>query len=166
MGSIFRKGSQQSGQSTGSSNDLNAASSQLIHEGEKLRTPAFSQLGQFLTGGRMPVALTGGIGTNEQELSSARHSIMAGGMRGGQLRTALAQLPLQRLQSRDAMRSGLFNTALGAGIGSFSAGAGGMANAAQNLNSLGQQRMMQNQNAKSGIGSGIGALMKGAKGMM
>lgn len=159
MGSIFRKGSSQTGQSTASSNDLNAASTGLIKQGDPLRTQAFGQLGDFLKSGQLPSAMTGGIGTNEQELAAAKQGILRSGVRGGQMRTSLAQLPLQRLQMRDSLRSGAFDTALSAGLGSFNAGSSGMQGAANNLNVLGAQRMQQNKEAKQGIGKAAGSLM-------
>ena len=156
MGSVFRKGSQQTGQSTGSSNSLNNSSERLIAEGQPLRTQTFGQLGGFLNSGQLPSAMTGGIGTNEQELAAAKDAIMRTGVRGGQMRQSLAQLPLQRLQMRDSLRSGAFDTALSAGLGSFNAGSQGMQGAASNLNSLGAQRMQQNKEAKQGAGQAIG----------
>ena len=156
MGSVFRKGSKETGQSAGSSNALQAASADMINQGRPLRTEAFGQLGGFLKSGQLPSALTGGIGTNEQELAAAKAGILRSGVRGGQMRQSLAQLPLQRLQMRDSLRSGAFDTALSAGLGSFNAGSSGMQGAASNLNSLGSQRMQQNKEAKQGAGKVLG----------
>lgn len=158
MGSVFRKGSRQSGQSTGSSNQLDAAGAAIIKQGDPLRSAAYGQLGNFLNTGQLPSAMTGDIGQQEQELASAKQGILNTGTRGGQLRTALAQLPLNRLAMRDQLRHGTFDSALAAGLGSFSAGGTAMGNAAANLNSLGQQRMAQNQQAKQGIGQAGGML--------
>ncbi len=159
MGSVFRKGSEQTGQSTGYSNELASAGLGLIRGGAPLRSGTYGQLGEFLKSGRLPSAMTGTIGQQEQEMASAKQSILNSGARGGQLRTGLAQLPLQRLQMRDALRSDVFNTALGAGQGSFSQGSSTTGAAAANLNSLGQGRIAQNQAAKSAMGGGAGALM-------
>ena len=159
MGSIFRKGSEQSGQSTGSSNSLNNSAQRLIAQGDPLRSQSFGQLGNFLQTGQLPSAMTGGIGTNEQELAAAKQGILRSGVRGGQMRSSLAQLPLQRLQMRDSLRSGAFDTALSAGLGSFNAGSSGMQGAASNLNVLGAQRMQQNKEAKQGIGKAAGGAM-------
>lgn len=156
MGSVFRKGSSQTGQSTASSNTLNAAAEGLINQGDPLRKESFGQLGDFLKTGQLPSAMTGGIGTNEQELAAAKQGILRSGVRGGQMRTGLAQLPLQRLQMRDSLRSGAFDTALSAGLGSFNAGSSGMQGAASNLNVLGAQRMQQNKEAKQGAGKVLG----------
>ena len=156
MGSVFRKGSKETGQSSGSSNALQGASADMINQGQPLRTEAFGQLGGFLKSGQLPSALTGGIGANEQELASAKDAILRTGVRGGQMRQSLAQLPLQRLQMRDALRSGAFDTALSAGLGSFNAASQGMQGAASNLNTLGAQRMQQNKEAKQGAGQAVG----------
>ena len=156
MGSVLRKGSQQTGQATGSANKLNDASQAMIEQGAPLRGAAFGQLGGFLNSGQLPSAMTGGIGTNEQELAAAKQGILRSGVRGGQMRQGLAQLPLQRLQMRDALRSGAFDTALSAGLGSFNAGSGGMQGAATTLSNLGAQRMQQNKEAKQGAGQMAG----------
>jgi len=160
MGSVFRKGSQQTGQATGSANKLNDASQRMIEQGAPLRGAAFGQLGGFLNSGQLPSAMTGGIGGNEQELASAKDAIMRSGVRGGQMRQSLAQLPLQRLQMRDALRGGAFDTALSAGLGSFNAGSGGMQGAANTLSNLGAQRMQQNKEAKQGAGQAAGTIGK------
>ena len=159
MGSVFRKGSAQTGQSTGYSNILAREAIRLMREGTPLRQQAFGQLGNFLQSGRLPSAMTGAIGQQEQEMASARRAILNSGVRCGQLRTELAQLPLQRLQMRDALRSDVFNAALSAGLGSFSQGGNAMGMSAANLNSLGQGRIAQNQAAKSMLGGGAGALL-------
>ena len=165
MGSVFRKGSQQTGQATGSANKLSDASQAMIEQGAPLRGAAFGQLGGFLNSGQLPSAMTGGIGTNEQELAAAKQGILRSGVRGGQMRQSLAQLPLQRLQMRDALRGGAFDTALSAGLGSFSAGSQGMQGAANTLSNLGAQRMQQNKEAKQGAGQMAGTGGKMAMGM-
>ena len=162
MGSIFRKGSADTSRSSRSSEALSEAGAEMLRQGAPLRSATYGQLGGFLKTGRIPGALTGDIGTQEQELASARQGILNSGVRGGQLRTDLAQLPLNRLAMRDQLRSSVFNTALGAGQNSYSTAAGGMGTAASNLNSLGQGRIAQNQLAKQGIGTMGGQ----AKGMM
>lgn len=156
MGSTFRKGSAQTGQSAGSSSALDAMSAQILRQGAKLRDPAFEQLAGFLNTGQIPAALTGSIGTQEQELATAKRGIEESGARGGQLRTALAQLPLERLGMRDKLRSGIFDTALNVGMGSAQSGIAGMGQAAANLNSLGAQRIQQNQMFQQGLGNAVG----------
>ena len=136
----------------------------MIEQGAPLRGAAFGQLGGFLNSGQLPSAMTGGIGTNEQELAAAKQGILRSGVRGGQMRQSLAQLPLQRLQMRDALRGGAFDTALSAGLGSFTAGSGGMQAAANTLSNLGAQRMQQNKEAKQGAGQAAGTLGKMAMG--
>lgn len=164
MGSTFRKGSRESGQAGGSAGQLDAMSAQILREGGALRTPAFGQLAGFLNTGTIPMALTGGIGAQEQELAAARRSILESGARGGQLRQALAELPLQRLGMRDQLRSNIFGMALNAGLGSANAGIQGMASAQNTLNSLGQQRIQQNNAFQQGVGQigglGLGMLAK------
>ena len=100
-------------------------------------------------------------------------------IQGGLQRTGLLQQDLLRQEQRDVDRSGirraLFGGAADAGTGGLALafqglgqGMAGTAQAAQNLNSLGAQRIQQNQLAQQGIGQilgkGIGGAMGGAPG--
>ena len=156
MGSAFRKGSAQSGQSTGSSSKLDQLSAAILEQGGKIRDPIFGQLAEFVKGGNIPIGMTGAISTQEQELGTAKRGILESGVRGGQMRTALAQLPLERLGMRDQLRSSIYRMALDTAMGSANAGISGMGTAATNLNSLGQQRIQQNQALQQGIGQMAG----------
>lgn len=175
MGSTFRKGSEQTGQSAGMSNEQGAIASRLLNESQPLRTSSLNQLTNFMDTGKIPMALNvnmaGDIGTQEQELASARNQILDTGVRGGQMTTALAQLPVQRLQARDAVRANYENTlreslfGTGASMGIVQApqvGFGGMSAAASNLNSLGEQRQKQNAQFQQGMGQMIGKAVAGS----
>ncbi len=179
MGSVFRKGSEQSGQSQA----LSGQQAQMANEMFGSAKPAIDRLlgmnTEMLRGDGLPAGLKSTVGLGapiaqqEQELSAAKRSILDTAPRGGLQQRALMDLPIQRLLGRDLMsaqqraiddqtRSSLFSTAMSAATGMPQQAMGGISGAASNLNSLGQQRIGQNQQALSGTGSMIGALGKGA----
>ena len=157
MGSTFRKGSKESGQSGGISNLMSGQGGELADLALSLFRPAAGQLKGFLEGGAIPQALTGAIGTQEQELASAKQGILASGARGGQLNRSLTELPMRRLMMRDQLRGDIFNTALGLGGNLGSLGFGAQGNAAANLNALGAQRQQQNMAFQGGLGQLVGS---------
>lgn len=183
MGSIFRKGSEQSGQSQALSRDQAWMANDLYGKTSPLRTNSTQQLNYFLENGVIPKALQSTVGLGvpiaqqEAELANAKRGIMDTMPRGGLQQRALMELPLQRLLQRDmfsanraqiddATKQNLFSTALNTGFGQGSAAMGQIGSAAGNLNSLGQQRMGQNASAQQGIGKLLGAAAGAAGGYM
>lgn len=179
MGSVFRKGSEQTGQSAGMSQQQAGMANALFQQTAPLRDQAGWQLNDFMQTGDIPGKLKSTVGLGvpiaqqEAELSAAKRGIMDTMPRGGLQQRALMELPLQRLLQRDmlsanrnqiddATRQNLFSTAINTGFGTGGSSMGQLGAAAGNLNSLGQQRMGQNQQALSGTGSLVGALGKGA----
>lgn len=156
MGNAFRKGSRQSRQSNRISNELDVQSTNLLGAGSKLRAPAFAQLQQGVKTGQLPMAMTGDIGLQEHEFAQQKNEILDNGVRGGQMKAALAQLPLERLSGRDQLRAKMFETALNAVQGSSAAAVQAETTSAQNLNSLGAQRIQQNQGLFSFLSPKLG----------
>jgi hypothetical protein len=178
MGSTFRKGSESSGQSSALSNTQAAMAQQLFDESTPLRQAGNWYLNNFLVNQQTPEILksTVGIGVplaqQAQELGAARNQILNTTARGGLQQRMLMELPIQRMlnndllqaQARgidDATRQNLFSTATNIGQGSPVSAMTGLAGAAGNLNSLGQQRIGQNQLFQSGMGQLGGAIGKG-----
>jgi hypothetical protein len=188
MGSIFRKGSEQTGQSQAMSHEQAMLARQqagmatsLFEDTNGIRSRIFGSLAEALGRGQLPTQLRSTVGLGvpimqqEQELAAAKRGIMDTMPRGGLQQRALMELPIQRLLQRDvfaaqrraiddASRMNLYNLAAGIATGSPQTAMGGLANAASgiagsaaNLNSLGQQRMAQNQAAQQGIGKALGA---------
>lgn len=183
MGSIFRKGSEQSGQSQALSNQQGAMANQLFGQSQGIRDRIFGGMNQFLGEGVMPSVLKSTVGLGvpiaqqEAELANARRGIMDSMPRGGLQQRALMELPLQRLLQRDmlaanrnaiddATRQNLFSMAGGMATGVPQQAMAGLSNAAGNLNSLGQQRMGQNYQAQQGIGKALGSAASLAGGYM
>lgn len=182
MGSIFRKGSEQSGQSQAISNQQAGLANALAESTGGLRADSIYHLGNFTRNGVMPSFLKSTVGLGvpiqqqEAELANAKRGIMDSLPRGGLQQRALMELPLQRLLQRDmfaanrnaiddATRQNLFSAATNIGFGQGGAAMNGMGAAAGNLNSLGQQRMGQNYQAQQGIGKLIGSAAGAAMGM-
>ena len=205
MGSVFRKGSSESGQSSALSNTQAQIAGQLNEETTPLRQAFFSDFGNFLglarrptftnvqepifdpaqgllTGyqsvqrqgpdewvsdptlaGKLPTALPGNLGLQEQELASAKNYILQNTPRGGLQQRVLAELPLQRLAMRDALRGEVYNTALGATLGQAPVALQGLGSAASNLNNLGAQRIQQNMAFQGGLGSLLGTAIGAGK---
>jgi hypothetical protein len=183
MGSIFRKGSEQTGQSQAISNDQAWMARQMYDSTEGLRAAGIDRMRNFQETGNLPQQLRSTVGLGvpiaqqEAELGNARRGILDSMPRGGLQQRALMELPLQRLLQRDMLaanraqiddvtRQNLFSTALNTGMGAPSQSMGAMNAAAGNLNSLGQQRMGQNQSAQQGIGKLIGSAAGAAGGYM
>lgn len=208
MGSIFRKGSSQSGQSEALSQqqaDIARRQTALAEDQARitrpLRTGTANALSGFLQAGVMPsfldlaptvqplAALS--LPGLESEQQLLRNRLIAQGNRGGLLQQQLAQAALTgglqrtelmqqdvlRQQQRDVDRSGIARTLFGGaadmGTGGLAlafqglnAGMAGMGNAAGNLNTLGAQRITQNQIAQQGIGQLLGKAAGAAGGAM
>jgi hypothetical protein len=204
MGSIFRKGSSQSGQSEAlSQQQADIARRQVALAEEQagitkpLRTGTANTLSGFLQSGVTPSFLD--LPQNVQPLAALslpgleseqqvlRNRLISQGSRGGLLQQQLAQSAIQggiqrsglqqqdllRQEQRDVDRSGIARTLFGGaadlGTGGLSlafqglnSGMTGTAQAAQNLNQLGFQRIQQNQIAQQGIGQLLGKAMSGA----
>lgn len=173
MGSMFRKGSEQSGQSQGLSAEQGWMARQLYDSTEGLRAAGIDRMRNFQETGNLPQQLRSTVGLGvpiaqqEAELGAARRGIMDSMPRGGLQQRALMELPLQRMLQRDmfsanraqiddATRQNLFSTALNTGMGSPSQAMGGMNAAAGNLSGLGQQRIQQNTTGLQGTGQMIG----------
>lgn len=163
MGSVFRKGSKETGQSAGLSTGQGEMANKLFSQTDPLRTEAFGQLSSMLKGGT-PSFLVGPTQDASAQIAQLGRQIQESGVRGGQLRRSMALLPMQRMGMLDTLRSGAFDSALNAGMGGANSALGGLASAAGNLNSLGQQRQLQNMQFQQGLGglagSGVGAMMK------
>lgn len=174
MGSIFRKGSEQTGQSSALSNQQAHMANQMFGGTTGIRDRIFGGMDQFLGEGVMPSVLRSTVGLGvpiaqqEAEMSTARRGIMDSMPRGGLQQRALMELPLQRLLQRDmlaanrnaiddATRQNLFSMASGIATGVPQQAMAGVQGAAGNLNSLGQQRMSQNASAQQGIGKALGS---------
>jgi hypothetical protein len=137
----------------------------IVKQSRNVSGPAFMQMGEFMNTGRMPVGMTGEIGAQEQELAAAKRDIQETGVRGGQMKTALAQLPLERLGMRDQMRSKMFELAVNSSLGASGQGFSAQGAAASNLNTLGAQRIQQNQSLVGMGGQGAGMLAGAAAAM-
>lgn len=149
-------------------------------------TPGFLDLNPTV----QPLAALG-LGQVGSEQQLLRNTLLAQGNRGGQLqqqlgnaaiqgglqRTGLMQQDLLRQQARDEQRTGIRQTLFGGasdmGTGGLAMafqglgqGMAGLGNAASNLNSLGAQRIQQNQAAQQGIGQLLGKVVGGAAGGM
>lgn len=202
MGSMFRKGSEQSGQSQALSQeqamlarhmqglaDRQMGMSEGLFADTKPMRDRFLGIGtELMRGDGLPSFLKSTVGLGvpimqqEQELAAAKRGIMDSMPRGGLQQRALMELPIQRLLQRDVMaaqrnaiddatRQNLFGnvmqfatgspqTALGGASGAMSGAGGamtGLGGASANLNSLGQQRIAQNQQAQQGIGKALGS---------
>jgi hypothetical protein len=174
MGSIFRKGSEQSGQSQALSAEQGWMARQLYDSTEGLRAAGIDRMRNFQETGNLPQQLRSTVGLGvpiaqqEAELGAARRGILDSMPRGGLQQRALMELPLQRLLQRDmlaanrnaiddATRQNLFSTALNVGQGAPVQAMGGLGNAADNLKDLGAQRISQNYQAQQGLGKLGGA---------
>lgn len=174
MGSIFRKGSEQSGQSQALSGQQGQIAMDMYGRSKPVIDRLFGMNTEMMRGEGLPefmkstVGLGVPIAKQEAELANARRGIMDTMPRGGLQQRALMELPLQRLLQRDmlaanrnaiddASRQNLFSTAIGAATGMPLQALGGLQGAAGNLNSLGQQRMNQNYQAQQGIGKALGS---------
>ena len=265
MGSTFRKGSSQSGQSQGVSQEMVDMSRQLFDQTKPLRTSGIAGLQGFADTGALPAglrfdqtynpvsrptvpystvpfqsvpfqkvgpeALTGTIQDAASEESMMRQGALDSGVRGGALGNTLFQANLRRRMmvdafraqeaqkeqafnlgeatrgrdfnlgeatgarnfnvgeagaSRDfavgeagaardfglsqklaeqAKRSELFNAIIGTGFGEAPTALQGMGAAAGNLNTLGAQRIQQNQAFQGGAGQLTGAALGAMKAM-
>jgi hypothetical protein len=181
MGSIFRKGSEQSGQSGALSGEQAWMAKDLFNGTAGLRAAGIDRMRNFQETGNLPQQLRSTVGLGipiaqqEAELANAKRGILDTMPRGGLQQRALMELPLQRLLQRDmfsanraqiddATKQNLFSTALNTGFGQGSAAMGQLGSAAGNLNSLGQQRIQQNQTGLQGAGQTIGkGLMAASK---
>jgi hypothetical protein len=174
MGSIFRKGSEQTGQSSALSNQQAAMASELFGNTQGVRDRIFGGMSEFLGEGKMPSVLRSTVGLGvpiaqqEAEMSTARRGIVDSMPRGGLQQRALMELPLQRLLQRDMLaanrnaiddktRQNLFSMAAGISTGTPQTAMAGLDGAADNLFKLGGQRMAQNQSAQQGIGKALGS---------
>lgn len=183
MGSIFRKGSEQSGQSQALSGQQGQIAMDMYGRSKPMIDRLFGMNTEMMRGEGLPqfmrstVGLGVPIAQQEAELANARRGIMDSMPRGGLQQRALMELPLQRLLQRDmlaanrnaiddASRMGLFNTAISTATGMPQQAMGGLGMAAGNLNSLGQQRIAQNQSAQQGIGKALGSAASLAGGYM
>lgn len=183
MGSIFRKGSEQTGQSTALSNQQAGMANQLFGGTQGIRDRIFGGMSEFLGEGKMPTILKSTVGLGvpiaqqEAEMSTARRGILDAMPRGGLQQRALMELPLQRLLQRDmlsanrnaiddATRQNLFSMANSMATGAPQAAMSGLGSAAGNLNSLGVQRMSQNASAQQGIGKALGSAASMGAGYM
>lgn len=117
----------------------------------------------------------------ESERNLLRQRLLGSGTRGGQLQQQLFQADLQgglqrtglmqqdalRQEQRDVDRSGIRRSLFGAagdmgtgglalGIQAMQSGMGGVGQAAGNVNSLGQQRIMENMALQQGLGNFAG----------
>jgi hypothetical protein len=179
MGSVFRKGSEQSGQSQALSGQQAQMANQMFGSAKPMIDRLFGMNTEMLRGDGLPAGLRSTVGLGvpiaqqEAELATAKRGIMDSMPRGGLQQRALMELPLQRLLQRDMLsanrnaiddstRQNLFSTAMSAATGMPQQAMGGIGSAAGNLNSLGQQRIGQNQQALQGTGQLIGQLGKGA----
>lgn len=205
-GSTFRKGSKESGQSGGLSQeqaDIARRQMALAEQEAAITRPMRAQTAgifeNFLASGETPAfldlnktvsplaALSLPDLQNQQAIINKQ--LMAQGNRGGQLQQMLSQNALQgglqrtglmqqdvlRQEQRDVDRSQiarmLFGGAADAGTGGLALAFQGMGQSSQgiggaagNLNTLGGQRIQQNQKFLEGLGqmfgTGAGALMK------
>ena len=150
MGSTFRKGSEQSGQSGGLSNLM----AQYASGAAKTGSTAYGQLGDFLKNGQLPpsLSLTGPLQDLAGQQATANQGILDTGARGGQLNSLLANNVLQGQMARQSMSSNLRTQLFGQALGGSSVGLGGLGNAAGNLTNLGGQRIAQNNLFQSGLG--------------
>ena len=183
MGSMFRKGSEQSGQSQALSNQQGAMANQLFGQSQGIRDRIFGGMNQFLGDGVMPSVLKSTVGLGvpmaqqEAELANAKRGIMDSMPRGGLQQRALMELPLQRLLQRDMFaanrnaiddgtRQNLFSMAGGMATGVPQQAMRGLDSAADNLSRLGAQRMNQNYQAQQGIGKLLGSAASAGMGAM
>jgi hypothetical protein len=174
MGSIFRKGSEQTGQSGALSNMQGYMAQALFDKTNPLRINSTQQLNYFLENGVIPKALQSTVGLGvpiaqqEAELATAKRGIMDSLPRGGLQQRALMELPLQRLLQRDmftanrnaiddATRQNFYHNAVGTAMGAPAQAISGISSAAGNLKDLGAQRMNQNYQAQQGIGKTLGS---------
>lgn len=159
MGSTFRKGSEQSGQSTGISNNL----AQYATAPARTGSLAYGQLGKFLTSGQLPdsLSLTGPLQDIAGQQHTANQSLLDTGARGGFLQSLLANNVLQGQLARQSLQSQIQNQLFGQALGGSPIGLGGLGNAAGNLTNLGGQRIAQNQAFQGGLGQLAGAAGKG-----
>lgn len=183
MGSIFRKGSEQSGQSQALSGQQGQIANDMYGRSKPLIDRLFGMNTEMMRGEGLPdfmkstVGLGVPIAQQEAELATAKRGIMDSMPRGGLQQRALMELPLQRLLQRDmlaanrnaiddASRQNLFSTAIGTATGMPVQAIGGLSSAAGNLSGLGQQRMAQNQSAQQGIGKLLGSAATAGMGAM
>lgn len=183
MGSIFRKGSEQSGQSQALSGQQGQIAMDMYGRSKPLIDRLFGMNTEMMRGEGLPAFMKSTVGLGvpiaqqEAELATARRGIMDSMPRGGLQQRALMELPLQRLLQRDmlaanrnaiddATRQNLFSMGVSTATGMPQQAIGGLSQAAGNLNSLGQQRIAQNQSAQQGIGKAIGSAAGLAGGYM
>ena len=162
MGSVFRKGSEQSGQSTGLSNNMGAWGSRAATPGIQ----AYDQLGTFLKNGQLPpsLSLTGPLQDIAGQQQTANQQLLDTGARGGQLNSGLMNNVLQGQLGRQSMMSNLQQNLFGQALGGVPVGLGGMGGAAGNLTNLGGQRIAQNNAFQGGLGQLTGKLFSLGKG--
>ena len=120
-----------------------------------LRKGGVAQFEELLAGGT-PRFLTGPIQAQEQGLSLAQERILNTGIKGGQLRDKLADLQIQRLLGRDAIRSEAFNTGVGLGFGQAPVAIQGLGQAAQTQSQLGLELGAQEQQRREATKGGLG----------
>lgn len=159
MGSIFRKGSQQTGQATGIDQAVAQRSADLWNVfGPQLTAQAST--------GQLPVPFEQILGQGAQELgtegSAARQSILDTGTRGGALQSALTNVQSNRMQALDKLRAQIGGSLYGTGVQAAVNPAGALGAAGQ-LGTLGAGRIAENQRAQQGIGQIGGKLL--SKGM-
>lgn len=160
MGSTFRKGSEQTGQSSGLANQLGFYAQAPGNTGNT----AYNQLGAFLRNGRLPksLSLTGPLQDIGHQQATANQGILDTGARGGNLQSQLSNNILQGQMGRQSMISNLQQQLFGQALGGTGVAMGGLGNASQILSNLGQQRMQQNQMFQGGLGQLGGAAGKAA----
>lgn len=183
MGSMFRKGSEQTGQSTALSNAQGQIAQEMYGRSKPVIDRLFGMNTEMMRGEGLPqfmkstVGLGVPIAQQEAEMATARRGILDSMPRGGLQQRALMELPLQRLLQRDmlqanrnaiddATRQNLFSTAISTATGMPQQALGGLSNAADNLSKLGAQRMTQNYQAQQGIGKLLGSAASAGMGAM
>jgi hypothetical protein len=160
MGSIFRKGAKETGQSSGMSNNMGWMADQLFNQTGPLRKQTFGDLSSMLKGGT-PSFLVGPTQNASSQIAQLGRQMQESGIRGGQLRQGMAMLPMQRMGLLDQIRSSGFDKALSAGMTGATSAFSGMDSAARNLNELGQQRQLENYRVQQGLGGLTTAAVKG-----
>jgi hypothetical protein len=153
MGSIFRKGSEQTGQSQAMSHEMadlarrQAGMAEGLFGDTKATRDRFIGIGtELMRGDGLPSFLKSTVGLGvpimqqEQELSAAKRGILDTMPRGGLQQRALMELPIQRLLQRDifsaqrnalddATRQNLFGNVMSFATGTPQTALGGMSQA-------------------------------------
>ncbi len=180
MGSTLRKGSEQTGQSAGLSMDQSRMMQDLWgNGGRNLAVEGAGNALNFLQRGTVPdtqkstIGIGAPLAQQAQEMQAARTGILNNTARGGLQQRMLAEMPIQRMLNNDNLqaqargiddqtRQNMFNQAMSMSMGQAPTVIQGMSGAANNLNSLGQQRIGQNSQMLGGAGQLAGSLGKGA----